>query len=76
MITGHRKSPNRLRELREQVHRLVSQRLGDVVICTRCGAKLATYADKCEADLDERCPGFNVVDRVQMDAEKEVGLTK
>lgn len=74
MLASHRKSPNRVRELRERVHRLVQQRLGDVVICTRCGAKLSTYADKCEADLAERCPGFNVVDRVQMDAEKEVGL--
>lgn len=75
MLAPHRKSPNRLRELRERVVRLVEQRLAGVTICTRCGATIQTYADKCEADLDERCPGFNVVDRVQVDAEKEVGLT-
>lgn len=75
MRASHRISPNRLRELRERVQRLVAQRLGGRVICTRCGARYSTYADKCEADLAERCPGFNVLDRVQMDAEKEVGLT-
>lgn len=75
MLAPHRKSPNRLRELRERVQQLVRTRLGDQLICTRCGARYSTYADKCEADLDERCPGFNVVDRVQMAAEKEVGLT-
>ncbi len=75
MFAPHRKSPNRLRELRERVQVLVRERLGDTLICTRCGARYATYSDKCEADLAERCPGFNVVDRVQMNAEKEVGLT-
>lgn len=75
MLASHRRSPNRLRELHQRVHALVSQRLGHQVICTRCGATYATYADKCDVDLDVRCPGFNVIDRVQMDAEKEVGLT-
>ncbi|SDD94092.1 hypothetical protein SAMN05216337_1017102 [Bradyrhizobium brasilense] len=74
MMAPHRISPNRLRELREKVQRLVRERLGERLICTRCGAKFSTYSDKCEAPLDERCPGFNVVDRVQMAAEKEVGL--
>lgn len=75
MLSPHRMSPNRLRELRERVQQLVRARLGSRIICTRCAAQLSSYADKCEAALDERCPGFNVVDRVQMDAEKEVGLT-
>jgi ribosomal protein L40E len=75
MLAPHRMSPNRLRELRERVQQLVRERLGDRIICTRCLAKFSTYADKCDAPLDERCPGFNVVDRVQMAAEKEVGLT-
>lgn len=70
----HRKAPNRIREMRERVHALVQQRIGGGIICSRCQATLGTYADKCEADLDERCPGFNVVDRVQMQAEREVGL--
>lgn len=75
MLVPHRKSPNRRRELRERVHALVQQRLAGVVICTRCGATLATYADKCDVDLDVRCPGFNVVERARSDAEQEVGLT-
>ena len=75
MLTPHRKSPNRLRELREQVHALVQQRIGAGVICGRCGAKFASFADKCEADLDERCPGINAIDLIQTRAEKEVGLT-
>jgi ribosomal protein L40E len=75
MRASHRISPNRLRELRERVQRLVAERLGERIICTRCSARFRTYSEKCEADLAERCPGFNVVDRVQMDAEKEVGLT-
>ncbi|WP_439392366.1 hypothetical protein ACRQ5Q_22485 [Bradyrhizobium sp. PMVTL-01] len=75
MMAPHRKSPNHIRELRERVQMLVRERLGGRVICTRCGATFSTYADKCDVDLDVRCPGFNVVDRVQMQAEKEVGLT-
>jgi ribosomal protein L40E len=75
MLVSHRQTPNRLRELRQRVQQLVQARLAGQVICTRCRATFGTYGEKCEADLDERCPGFNVVDRVQMDAEKEVGLT-
>lgn len=75
MQQPHRKSPNRIRELREQVQLLVRQRIGDGVICPRCGATFGTYGDKCSADLAERCPGFNAIDLVQMRAEKEVGLT-
>lgn len=74
MNAPHRKVPNRLVELRERVALLVRARIGRGIICTRCGASYATYADKCEAALDERCPGFNAVDLVQMQAEKEVGL--
>lgn len=29
----------------------------NTVICTRCGATLANYADQCEAGLTEWCPG-------------------
>jgi ribosomal protein L40E len=75
MQVPHRKVPNRIRELREQVHLLVRQRIGEGVICTLCGATLSTYADKCSVDLAVRCPGFNAIDLVQMRAEKEVGLT-
>lgn len=75
MNAPHRKTPNRIRELRERVQMLVRQRMGPGVICSRCGATYASYSDKCTAPLDERCPGFNAVDLVQMRAEKEVGLT-
>jgi ribosomal protein L40E len=74
MLAPHRKVPNRLRELRERVQQIVRAEFGGRVICTRCRATLSTYADKCSADLDERCPGFNAVDLVQCRAEKEVGL--
>jgi Zn ribbon nucleic-acid-binding protein len=75
MQSPHRKAPNRIRELREQVQLLVRQRIGAGIICPRCCATFATYSEKCTAPLDERCPGFNAVDLVQMRAEKEVGLT-
>jgi ribosomal protein L40E len=74
MLATHRKSPNRPRELRERVHALVQQRLGSREICGRCRATLSTYADKCSADLDDRCPGFNVVEAERAKAEREVGL--
>jgi hypothetical protein len=72
---AHRITPNRLRELREGVHALVGARLAGKIICARCGATYVTYSDKCSADLDDRCPGFEAVDVVQMAAEREVGLT-
>lgn len=75
MLSPHRKAPNRIRELREQVQLLVRQRIGAGVICPRCGCTFVTFSDKCTAYLDERCPGFNVIDLVQMRAEKELGLT-
>ena len=73
MLSPHRKVPNRQRELRERVYALVGERLTGM-ICARCGCTLATYADKCEADLAEPCPGFNAVERERAKAEKEVGL--
>lgn len=73
-MAPHRMTPNRTRELRERVAMLVRQRIGPGIICSRCQATLATYAEACTADLAERCPGFNAVGLVQMRAEKEVGL--
>jgi hypothetical protein len=37
--------------------------LGDAVICDRCGATMATYADDCSAPLDEACPGFLAIEQ-------------
>lgn len=74
VLAAHRKAPNRQRELREQAARLVRERLGSGVICARCGATLATYADRCVADLDEQCAGRDAIDREHMRAVKDVGL--
>lgn len=35
------------------------------VICKRCGATLASYADKCDAALDQLCPGFNAIEKTK-----------
>ncbi len=40
----------------------VEASLGEAVICSQCGAALATYADKCSARLDERCEGFLAIE--------------
>lgn len=49
-------------KLREQKH--VEDTLGmDQEICTRCGATLRTYHERCPADLTERCPGFQSIER-------------
>lgn len=34
-------------------------------ICSRCHCTLATYSQKCAADLQERCEGFDRVDAAQ-----------
>jgi ribosomal protein L40E len=74
MDPAHRKSPNRKRELREKVNTLVRQRIGAGSICGRCHATLGTYGETCNADLDERCPGFNAIDLQTTRAEKDLGL--
>jgi ribosomal protein L40E len=73
-LVPHRQSPNRARELRERVWATVEERLAGRVICGRCGANLKTFDEKCTADLDERCPGFDAIDIVKVAAEREVGL--
>lgn len=44
----------------------VERTLGDAVICQRCGATLATYAEICSADLDDPCPGFLAIERARL----------
>ncbi len=40
------------------------ERLGDTVICQRCGATGKSYGfDTCQAALDEWCEGFETVER-------------
>ena len=47
----------------EKDRRARVEALGDKVICDRCGATLADYADKCAAALNEACPGFQAIER-------------
>lgn len=61
--------------MRRRASQLTEERIGDGIICHRCHATFATFADKCTADLAERCPGFERIDVVKMQAEHEVGLT-
>ncbi len=44
----------------------VEQTLGDSVICSRCGATLATYA-YCTAPLSDACPGFLAIEQAKTD---------
>lgn len=52
-----------------RINDAVEAELGSAVICARCGCTLATFADKCSADLDEACPGFQRIDKAKMRAE-------
>ena len=55
---GRRKESQHLKMQRA----FVEAKLGSSVICSRCGATLATYADECSADLADPCPGFMTVE--------------
>jgi hypothetical protein len=67
-------NPRHIEQKRAEVHKRVSTKLGDDVICDRCGATYRTFGAICAADLLDRCPGFNRIDEVQMPIEREVGL--
>lgn len=41
----------------------VEATLAGKVICDRCGATLADYAEKCTAPLNEWCPGFRAIEK-------------
>jgi len=75
MLIAHRKSPNREREMRERVVVLVRERIGGGVICARCGATYFSYADRCSADLGERCAGSNAIELLHAQAMRELGLS-
>jgi hypothetical protein len=50
-------------EVRRQ--RRLEDALGDGrIICERCGATLATYADVCPAEIGALCPGLLAMDKV------------
>jgi len=73
VMQPHRQSPNRARELRERAWALVQRRLTGL-ICARCGCTLANYDERCEADLDDRCPGFNAIELESARARRELGI--
>lgn len=44
----------------------VDRELGDGrVICTRCGATLASFGTACTAALDDACQGYLVIEQVR-----------
>ena len=40
--------------------------LGNLVICSTCGATLLTFGDVCSAPLDVACEGFVAIDRAKV----------
>jgi hypothetical protein len=50
------------RSLRRAFWERVMLKLGDDVICVRCGATLADFDSRCSGELDERCPGFEAIE--------------
>ena len=57
------KLSEKLKAEREYVQRV----LADKVICNRrlCGATLATFADRCGADLNDPCPGYCAIEEAK-----------
>lgn len=46
--------------------------LGDGrIICKRCGATLATFADRCTAALHVQCEGFRVIDTAAASTQRD-----
>jgi hypothetical protein len=50
-----------------------AEKLGSQVICERCGATYATFADQCDAALDDPCPGFVMIDKVKDEFHRRKG---
>lgn len=73
-LAPHRTVPNRGRELKEQVEAMARQALFGRRICDRCGATFASFADKCEAGLDETCPGARAIANAQAEAARQLGI--
>lgn len=47
-------------------HRIQSTLTRDKPICTRCGASLGTYGDRCCAAADELCGGWMAIRAAMM----------
>lgn len=50
------------------------ERLGDRVICKRCGATARSMGDVCNADLADTCEGFVTYDNGRSQALQDVGF--
>lgn len=56
----------RLSDKPQKEREYVEKSIGmDTTICSRCGANLRNYADKCTADLSDACPGFLAIERMK-----------
>jgi hypothetical protein len=40
--------------------------LGSAIICSRCGATINTYPDKCDVPIPTPCPGFLLIEGVRL----------
>lgn len=49
------------------------QKLGKGVICDQCGATLDTFAEDCDAELDDPCPGFKAIEEVKAEFYRRAG---
>lgn len=50
----------------------VVQKLGPLPsICDRCNARLDSYADKCNADLSDCCPGYLAIENAKAKFHRE-----
>lgn len=64
------KDSARLQAERAHVERVLT----DSVICDKCQATLATYADKCSAGLSEICPGFIAIENERAGIERVINI--
>jgi hypothetical protein len=53
---------------------LTREKLGNEIICNRCGCTAENMSEKCDAPLDVRCPGFDRYDEVRMKYERTIPL--
>ena len=61
-------------KVNEQTRKAVEKLLGNQVICSRCGATLHAYYSRCDAPLDERCPGFEAVERAILKVQRRTQM--
>jgi ribosomal protein L40E len=57
--------------MRERIIARARVILGFNVICTRCGATYGNYAEECEANLGDQCPGARRIADAMAQAERE-----